>query len=283
MNNIYFINNTSNITYIFNSILLLVIFSTIIISIYKKKTIWYFLSLILISIYYCLQVTEYFDNTNLFKLYSFWTGTNQESEARKNCFNTLKNSELDVILITKNNLNDYIKEPLHEGFQYLSETHKADYLRTYFMHFYGGGYSDIKKTSESWLSSVKILEENPSIWAVGYKEVGPGGIPDIPNNSLLTQEMKNNWEIMIGNCAYIFKKNTPLTLEWYSTMMKVMDNKLENLKKYPGRTPTEIYTAEYPYPLEWSELLANIFHPIIYKYRNHIVNSLPAPDFNNYR
>ena len=52
-------------------------------------------------------------------------------------------------------LDKYIlqEHPLHQSFNYLSETHKADYLRTYFMRFHGGGYSDIKKTSGSWIDS----------------------------------------------------------------------------------------------------------------------------------
>jgi hypothetical protein len=34
--------------------------------------------------------------------------------------------------------------PLHPAYKFLSAAHKADYLRCYLMHFYGGGYSDIK-------------------------------------------------------------------------------------------------------------------------------------------
>jgi len=57
-----------------------------------------------------------------------------------------ENSGVKVELITSKNLTKYIKpeDPLPEGFQYLHYVHRADYLRTYFMHHYGGGYADIK-------------------------------------------------------------------------------------------------------------------------------------------
>jgi hypothetical protein len=204
------------------------------------------------------------------------------SDRRKSKFDTLKNTKLNVILVTPDNLNKYIKEPLHEGYQYLSETHKADYLRTYFMHFIGGGYSDIKETKESWLPYVKLLESDPNLWCIGYKEVS-NGVPQIGDDIELTNKLRNDYEKLIGNGAYIFKPNTLLTKEWYSTMMKVMDSKLENLKKYPARNTEDVYSEEYPYPLRWTELLGEIFHQTIYKYLDHINNSLPPPDFFNYR
>jgi hypothetical protein len=81
-------------------------------------------------------------------IYCFWTGDNEMSQNRLDGLHNLQTvSECEVILVTPQNLNQYIlpDAPLHPGYKYLSETHKADYLRTYFMHFYGGGYSDIKK------------------------------------------------------------------------------------------------------------------------------------------
>ena len=41
-------------------------------------------------------------------------------------------------LITKENIKKYIlsDNPLHPAFDYLSETHNADYLRTYFINSY---------------------------------------------------------------------------------------------------------------------------------------------------
>lgn len=180
------------------------------------------------------------------RLFCFWTGNNEMSERRKRCFDTIKNSSVEVILITPKNLEEYIPKKdsqdfptLHEGFQYLSETHKADYLRTYFMNFYGGGYSDIKDTRNSWIESFDTLNQRPDIWSIGYKEVGSWGVPNVPNQEI-NKVIHDNWFRLIGNGAYIFKKHTPFTEEWYATMMKVMDNKFALLKKYPSRYPQDL-------------------------------------------
>jgi hypothetical protein len=55
--------------------------------------------------------------------------------------------------------------PLHPAFKYLSYVHKSDYLRSYFMHFYGGGYADIKKYSSNnnWKECFNLLNSNTDI------------------------------------------------------------------------------------------------------------------------
>jgi len=229
-----------------------------------------------------------------YKLYCFWTGTNEMSENRKKCFDTLKNSGLEVVLITENNINNYIKEPLHEGYEYLSLTHRSDYLRIYFMNFYGGAYSDIKKTSESFIPSIELLEKNPNMYGNGFKEID-GGVPDIydytedsngepvfTKNESLSNELQANWNKLIGNGAYIFKPNTKFTNEWYSNLIKEMDKRLNNLKKYPARSPTEQYSEEYHYPIQWA-FVGQLFHPLNLKYKDNILNTLPMLSLNDYR
>ena len=66
-----------------------------------------------------------------------------------------------------------------------------------------------------------------------------------------------------------------------NSMIKVMDNKLKDLKKYPARKPQEVYSDDYPYPLKWTELLGNIYHPLVLKYTDKFDKSLPQPVFNN--
>jgi hypothetical protein len=95
-----------------------------------------FVFLFLVKIY-CSE--DYISSKTIFV---FWTGDNSMSVQRKECFNKLVNkSGCKVILTTRGNLNNWIlpEAPLHPAFEYLSFTHKVDYLRTYFMHFYGGG------------------------------------------------------------------------------------------------------------------------------------------------
>jgi hypothetical protein len=211
-----------------------------------------------------------------YDIYAFWTGKNEMSEARKNCLENLKKvSECNVILVTPDNLKDYIKpdHPLHESYQYLSETHKADFLRTYFMNFLGGGYSDIKKTTHSWKKSFDDLASSDK-WICGYKEV-PGGVAYDP--------LHDKWEELVGNGAYICKPNTQLTNEWYAEMIKLLDSKLEELKLHPAKGPQNMVGSGTGYPIEWNEMLGRIFHRVSYKYKDKIMNTLPISIFGGYR
>jgi len=208
-------------------------------------------------------------------IYCLWTGTNEMSDQRKQCLkNIIETSECNVILITVDNLDKYTnKYALHPAYAYLSETHKADYLRTYLMHFYGGGYTDIKQTTGSWKQSFENLN-NSNSWICGYTELS-NGVAYPPNI--------DKWKDLVGNCAYICKPGTPLTTEWYTNMIALLDTKLEALKRNPSNHPQDCSSPESRYPIEWNEMLGRIFHNVSYKYKEYILNTLPVPIFNNYR
>ena len=231
-------------------------------------------------------------NTQVQQVYCFWTGTNQMSDNRKKCLDTIrKNIGCSVILITPDNLAEYItpEYPLHKAYEYLSYTHKADYLRTYMMHVHGGGYTDIKEVNESWLPYFKLLADSHNKWAIGYKEIGPGDIACNTNCA----EVIHNWDKVIGNCCYIFKKQTPLTTDWFNGMNAKLDEKYEELKANPAQTPDDVPGKEIilsngqkhisKYPMGWAEMLGGIFHPICYKYHDRLLNTLPPPKFDGYR
>ena len=119
------------------------------------------------------------------------------SEARQRAFATLDRTDMTVTLVTPDSLSRYLlpEHPLHEGYPFLSETHRADYLRCYFMHWYGGGYSDIKHTSSSWLPSYDNLMGDANAWAAGYIELQGGSVhPGQP-------ELDVHYRLLIGGNA----------------------------------------------------------------------------------
>jgi hypothetical protein len=140
------------------------------------------------------------------------------------------------------------------------------------MNFYGGGYSDLKCTTDSWINSFNEII-NSDKWINGYKEV---------NGGVAYQSVASKWEELIGNGAYICRPNTPLTNEWYKSMISLLDTKVEDLKKYPASNPRDCYEIEQKYPIEWNEMLGRIFHKVSYEYRNKIINTLPISIFSNY-
>ncbi len=211
-------------------------------------------------------------------IYTFWTGHNEMSQNRRNCLDQLPLvTEANVLLIDVNNYRDYILqiEPLHPAFEYLSETHKADYLRTYFMHFYGGGYTDIKYTTGSWKNSFDEMSNTSDKVICGYKEIGPHGVP--------VMELREHWEDLIGGGCYICKPNSIFTQNWYSRMVEILDKKLDLLKANPSRYPQDCSEDGQGYPLAWQEILGRIFHRVCYEERASISQSLPILLFHSYR
>lgn len=138
-----------------------------------------------------------------YNIYILWTEDNPLTENRINSINQLKLiSECNIILINNENLSKYIlsEYPLHPAYNYLSAVHKSDYLRTYLMHFHGGGYSDIKKTKGSWKKSFENLY-NSDKWIIGYQEIKNGNAPTVPQES---------YNKLIGNGCYICKKKNSI-------------------------------------------------------------------------
>jgi len=219
------------------------------------------------------------DNT----IFCWWTGENEISSQRRACLEQMKITGCNIICLFKDDIPKYIlkEHPLHPAYQYLSETQKGDYLKAYFMNFHGGGYADIKRQSGSWIKRFEELEKSDK-WIIGYKESGPDAIA---GDSFI----KSKWAGLIGNGAYICKPHTPLTEEWYSEMIKLLDERLDLLKEYPASYPQDHKNARGPngiskYPIEWNELNGRIFHRLCAtKYMDKLLNTLPVPLFSNYR
>lgn len=225
--------------------------------------------------YYHPQKNCHIENRTIF---CFWTGTNPLTPNRQRCLENMSSvSGGRVILVDTHNLSDYIlpAHPLHPAYQFLSQTHRADYLRTYFMHFHGGGYSDIKEQGGSWLPCFDTITKNDHIWVSGYKEIGPNGVS--------YQPVIDKWSQLVGNGAYICRPYTPLTHDWYTSMIDLMDIKLPELQAHPATSPQDCQETGSGYPLTWSEMLGHIFHRVAYQYKEHLDQSLPTPNFWNYR
>ena len=153
------------------------------------------------------------------------------------------------------------------------------------MYHYGGGYSDIKMQTGSWVESFEAMEAHPEMIGIGYREV-PGGVPGYlrtPSGSPLGP----CWRMMIGNGAYIFRRDTDFLSLWFDRLHRVLDGKSHALKLHPARIPRDRTGATHEgtvseYPLVWSEILADIFSPLCYQFSENLMNTLPPPIFSNY-
>lgn len=217
------------------------------------------------------------------KLFVFWFGDEMSSD-RTACLKSIqKNSNVDVELINEKNLNQWSND-LHQGFEYLSSTHKSDYLRSYFMFHYGGGYTDIKRCEFDWNPYFKMLEES-SYDFIGYHEVN--------KNDICIQELRHSFLSIAGPTQFIFKKNSNFAKEWFFETNKKLDNIFDVLKDNPGtyhpRAETNGVQGEKGlykgslYPLKWNDLLGKIFHQLSFNNIGKYSTDMPYPNIENYR
>lgn len=214
-------------------------------------------------------------------IYCFWTGNNEMSENRKRGYNSLvENSGVDVRLITPHNLHQYIlpAHPLHPAYENLSLVHKSDYLRCYFMHFYGGGYQDIKFNDKSWVKSFDKIMLDPSKWILGYTELHGWSMGR--GQGIIDKDLQYYYKHCVGTGGFICKSNTKFTTEWYVELLKRMDSFEEDLKKYPG----DIKGRNIGYPIKLLEILSQIWAPLCLKYKDFIIHdNTVLPDLKNYQ
>jgi len=213
-------------------------------------------------------------------IFIFWTGTNEMSFRRVHCINALKDQTgCNILLVNVENLPEFVLQdyPLHPAYPYLSETHRCDYLRTYFMRHYGGGYSDIKIPNGSWVQGFETMLNDPEIWINGYHESNP--------DAIAFRSASHLWERLPGNGAYVIRPQTEFVIEWTNRQAVVLDKNLEALRENPSTQPDCCieYVPGTKYPLHWNEILGRIFHEEAAKYIDRIKFDIPLPDFNYYR
>lgn len=250
------------------------------------KNIYILFILISVYIYYRYTTFEiYNDNYINNNIYVFWTGNNPITENRKKSLEQLnKICNANIILVTPNNLNDYIipDAPLHPAYNYLSLTHKSDYLRSYFMYYHGGGYSDVKPSLGSWTKGFELINSNKDIWMIATREIDPNhvGYVNIPE---IYAQLQKNYRQLPQNGAYICKPKTPLFRDVLNDIHKILDIHYEQLKtnnNWPIRAKKGDGSN---YPLEWTEICGSLIHQYALKYNNHILfEGLPGFSTDNY-
>jgi hypothetical protein len=219
-------------------------------------------------------------------IYCFWFGP-EMSPTRSNCLLSLqKNSGVKIQLITEENLKDFIlpSVPLHKGFQYLSSTHKSDYLRSYFMYYYGGGYTDIKKCHYDWNIYFDMLDNSDKDF-IGSRERA--------KKHIANYEVAREYQNLVTVINFIFKPKTNFAKIWYDKTQQLMDEKIEELVKNPGHYhPRAILGGihmepnlhtDSKYPFEWNELLGRILHKLQWEHYGSYLFDMPFPDQKGYR
>lgn len=190
-------------------------------------------------------------------IYQVWAGDNEITPNRKECLvSSLSNIQIPVLLITPEYLKKAdIPEPIHPCYKYLSMNHKSDYLRCYFMHFFGGGYADVKyyTKNNNWHECFDYMDEHPEVDICGSKEIpGGGAFPEYNRNPDTIGKLIS--------CGYfICRPRTELTTKWFRRVTDFLDRNEYAL----ARSSLDNPFGGRNYPLQWTSVMGSIFHPLV--------------------
>lgn len=182
-----------------------------------------------------------------------WTGNNAMPPHLRLCLETIRrNAGIPVVLLTPRNLAAYVPDP-HPAYPYLHLAHRADYLRCYLLHHYGGIYLDADTVC---LRSLEGLFEElgdddvAQAQEAGVDAVGYDGTP---------------WGEYIGiSCMGPFRPQSDITTMWFNSLHGTLQRHLPEVVTQK----TDVFY--------WQEILRDIVLPISLAYRSRISKALLA-------
>lgn len=202
-------------------------------------------------------------------IWCFWTGDNPLTPARRAGLEAIRsiNPDTAVELVDPARLPDFVlsDHPLHPAYQFLSLNHRSDYLRAYFLHYYGGGYSDIKTLVAPWAPALRRLGETPGKWVAATPLSDPKWAGDPAGR--LGVHVRRYYERVASGTTCAARRGNPLTAEWLRELDRLLDYAGPALVESPGG----MWGEEPSYPLAWMALQGNVFQPLCLKYQDHLI------------
>lgn len=203
------------------------------------------------------------------RIFCFWTGPNRLTLNRERNLESIRelNPDIEVLLISPQELSAWVlpDHPLHPSYKNLSFIHRSDYLSAYMLNFHGGGYADIKRATHGWRGAFDRMDDSDA-WMAGYRVPVRLMTPNHPDPRL-EKAMRRYSETRLGQCAYIARPQTPLTMEWWRAVNLALDAAATELEAHPGNP-----RGDNPgYPLMLNAILAQIVDPLQVKYRGHLM------------
>lgn len=168
-------------------------------------------------------------------------------------------SGLEVVLVTPETLpglqTKYSLPNLPQAYQYLSVTHKSDYLRMLLAKHVGGAYVDIKPISRSIRPCLVALNNDPRKDFLGQKIVSPDFLAAIGSKE--RERMRKEIRRITCFGFFVSKPNGKFATEMLSRMERYIEGRIDDLKKCPAVFGRQVWSLK-GYPIPWVGLLGNI-------------------------
>jgi hypothetical protein len=166
-----------------------------------------------------------------------WTGNNPLPDILALCLASVRRhngGDFDVIVVTPGNLRRYL-DP-HPAYNYLSLTHRADYLRLCLLHRYGGVYLDMDTVALRPLTEV-------------YGELAA--------HDLVTYDGEPWGEVFGISVFGPTRRDSSLTRAWSEALERLLDHRHDALAAHRRTDPNPDGDC-----LGWSEILRDVVTPI---------------------
>lgn len=205
-------------------------------------------------------------------IYTFWTGDNELTPNRRRSLDAMRRlnepAGVRVELITPDNLADHLDPsvPLSDLYESLHVVHRSDYLRAYFLHVHGGGYSDIKQPVSAWSGAFDRMDASDA-WLMGDHKPSCFLTPAFADKRL-ERLMRWTSPSHVFQCAFIARPQTPLTREWWRLLNDKLEANREALLAHPG---TGRFGGD-GYPFAWTAVLGQLIDPLCVKYAEHVTH-----------
>lgn len=203
------------------------------------------------------------------RIFVVWTGPNALTPNRQRGLDSIRgmNPDLEVVLVTEDNLEDWLVEghPLHAAYEHLSLNHRSDHLRAYLLHHHGGGYSDVKPLREPWGPAFDRLDASDA-WLLGYTEHRFDMVARIPG--VLGRDLVRGSTQVFGCGSFVARPRTPFTDELLTEQYRRLDQWAEDLARVPGGDRGQVEG----YVVPWLGLMGSIVGPLCLKYQRHLIH-----------
>ena len=230
--------------------------------------------------------------------YGFWFGNEMQGVRKKVYEQLVANIGPPFYLITIANISDFesYKHPFNPAVKYtlkykngMSGIHLADYFRTYISYHYGGAYHDIKlRLKTQSISKYWDIFEDSNIWVVGMPNLEGGAgdqevfdyiLKNEGNNTDLMLTKDGEWDYrnmidskLICNGGWIARPRTLLFKKINMFVEIRLDSKFKLIRKHPVPHFSRCCQRNevHGYPLGWTDIQGNVFHPYQLVYFSHI-------------
>lgn len=188
-----------------------------------------------------------------------WAGDNSMTARRRQSVEEIREkSGLRVVLVTPETLPAIRKQhslpELPEAYQYLSVTHKSDYLRMLLAKHVGGAYVDIKPINRSIRPCLLALNKDPQKDFLGQRVLAPSFVASLGTKQ--KESMGKNISKTTCFGFFVSKPDGKFATEMVSRMERYMEQRLPALRRSPAVFGRQVCGTGYPIP--WVGLLGNI-------------------------